>query len=78
MVVTRKGARRKATPLEESKRSWVQHVGKLEYEVGRKLLEKYNDPDADEEEAMMISTKKLEYRKKLKADFENKANEAKN
>ena len=70
MIRTRRGGWRQATPLEEATRSWLRNPSLLDKEMYRDDLEKWRDPDEDEYEAALISSRKLERRKALKSNQE--------
>jgi len=70
MIRTRTGKWREATPLEEFGRSWRRKPDGLEWGTHGHLLDKYKDPDGDEERARLVSKQKKERVKALKAQYE--------
>lgn len=70
MIRTRTGKWREATPLEEFGRSWRRKPDGLEWGVHGHLLDKYKDPDGDEERARLASKLKKERVKALKAQYD--------
>lgn len=66
MIRTRRGAWRPATPLEEAARSWLKNPTPLDMEMYRDEINKWRDPDGDEQEAAQLSFVKLKRRNALK------------
>lgn len=66
MMRTRRGNWRQASPLEEATRSWLKNPTPLDMEMYRDEIQKWRNPDEDEEEAGQLSIKKLLRRKAMK------------
>jgi hypothetical protein len=66
MMRTRRGDWRQASPLEEATRSWLKNPTPLDMEMYRDEIQKWRNPDEDEEEAGQLSIKKLLRRKAMK------------
>ncbi len=57
---------RAATPLEEARRSWVQNPTDLDLGFFHKQLERFRDPDADDEVATRLVEGRRTRQQKLK------------